>query len=134
MKTYGGSGCIIHVFSTSALVGGECSASRPGRLNPSTHWIGDWLDPRAGLDGVEKKKFLTLPGLALRLLCRLARSQSLYRLSYRGSKGRCTSCVFTLQQRCYSDMSCGHRIIKELFADSPPGIHSTHSVNKAIYT
>jgi hypothetical protein len=40
---------------------------------------------RAGLDDVEKRKFLTLTGLALRLLGLPARSQSLYRLSYPGS-------------------------------------------------
>jgi hypothetical protein len=36
------------------------------------------VDPRAGLDDVEHRKFLTLPGLELR-------SQSLYRLRYPGS-------------------------------------------------
>jgi hypothetical protein len=36
----------------------------------------------AGLDDVEKRKFLTLPGLELRPLGRPARSQSLYRLRY----------------------------------------------------
>jgi hypothetical protein len=35
----------IHVFFTSALVGGDWSASRPGRFTlgeiaPGTHWIG----------------------------------------------------------------------------------------------
>jgi hypothetical protein len=40
---------------------------------------------RAGLDNV-KRKFLTLPGLELRLFGRSARSQSLYRLRYPGSK------------------------------------------------
>jgi hypothetical protein len=54
----------------SALVGGEWSASHPGRFN-----IGDicpWypLDrrlvvPRAGLDDVEKNKFFILPRLKL---------------------------------------------------------------------
>jgi hypothetical protein len=39
----------------------------------------------AGNDDVEKRKFLTLPGLQLLPLYRPARSQSLYRLSYRGS-------------------------------------------------
>jgi hypothetical protein len=34
---------------------------------------------------MEKRKFLILPGLELPPLCRPARSQSLYRLSYRGS-------------------------------------------------
>jgi hypothetical protein len=40
------------------------------------------VDLRAGLDDVEKKKLLTLPGLELRPLGRPARSQSLYRLRY----------------------------------------------------
>jgi hypothetical protein len=35
---------------------------------PVTHWIGGWVDPRAGLDDVKKRKFFTLPGLELRLL------------------------------------------------------------------
>jgi hypothetical protein len=43
------------------------------------------MGPRAGLDDVEKRKFLTLPGLELRPLGPLARSQSLYRLRYPGS-------------------------------------------------
>jgi hypothetical protein len=76
---------LIHIFLTSALVGGEGSTSRPGRFNPGerapgTHWIGHWVDPRSGLDDLEKRKFLTLPGLELRPLSRPARSCSLYRL------------------------------------------------------
>jgi hypothetical protein len=43
------------------------------------------MDPRAGVDDVEKRKFLLLPGLEFRLLGRPDRSQSLYRLSYPGS-------------------------------------------------
>jgi hypothetical protein len=63
----------MHVYLTSALAGGEWSDSHPGRFTPGkrapgTHWIGDWVGPRAGLDDVEKRKFLTLPGLELRLL------------------------------------------------------------------
>jgi hypothetical protein len=34
MKTYGGVEIYIHIFLTSALVGGELSASRPGRFTP----------------------------------------------------------------------------------------------------
>jgi hypothetical protein len=81
----------ISTFSlTSALAGGEWSASRPDRFTPGetapgTLWIGGWVDPRAGLDDVEKGKFLTLPGFELRLLGRSARTQSLYRLRYPGS-------------------------------------------------
>jgi hypothetical protein len=40
---------------------------------------------RTCLDDVEKRKFLTLPGLKLRTLGRSARSQSLYRLRHLGS-------------------------------------------------
>jgi hypothetical protein len=43
------------------------------------------VDPRAILDDLEKRKFLTVPGLELRSFGRPARSQSLYRLSYPGS-------------------------------------------------
>jgi hypothetical protein len=62
---------------TSALVGGEWSASRPGRFTPGdrapgTHWIRGWVDPRADLDDVEWRIFLTSPGLELRPLGRPA--------------------------------------------------------------
>jgi hypothetical protein len=64
---------------TSALVGGEWSASCPGSLTPSIHWIRGWVGLKTGLD-MEKSKILPLPGLELPLLCRPARSQPLYRL------------------------------------------------------
>jgi hypothetical protein len=65
MKTYGGVDVEIHIFLTSALAGGEWSASRPGRFtpgerDPGTYGIGGWVDHRAGLDDVEKRKFLIL--------------------------------------------------------------------------
>jgi hypothetical protein len=87
MKTYGGVDVQIHLFLTSALVGGNWSASLTSRFTleeraPSTHWIGVWVFPRAGLYDVEKRKFLTLPGRELRPLGRRARSQLLYRLRY----------------------------------------------------
>jgi hypothetical protein len=82
MKAYGGVDVGIHIFLTSALAGGEWSAWRPGRFTPGeitfgTYWIGGWVDSKAGLDDMEKRKFLTLPGLELRPLGRPARSQSL---------------------------------------------------------
>jgi hypothetical protein len=60
----------IHIFLISALVGGEWSAPCPGHFTtgeraPGTHWIGGWMDTRAGLDDVETTKFLTLLGLEL---------------------------------------------------------------------
>jgi hypothetical protein len=50
-----------HAFLTSALDGGQWSASRPGRFTPEewapgTHWIGGWVGPRTGLDAVAKRK------------------------------------------------------------------------------
>jgi hypothetical protein len=46
---------------TSALDGGEWSAPRPGHftpreISPGSHWIGGWVDPRAVLDAVVKRK------------------------------------------------------------------------------
>jgi hypothetical protein len=67
MKTYRGVDVWIHIFLTSALVGGEWSASRPCPFTPGTHFIGGWVDPRAGLDDMEKWKFFTLQGLELPL-------------------------------------------------------------------
>jgi hypothetical protein len=89
MKTYGEVAVQIHSFFTSDLVEGKWSASRPSRFtsgetDPSTYWIGGWVGPRAGVDNVEKRHFLTLSGLELRLIDRPARSQSLYRLRYPG--------------------------------------------------
>jgi hypothetical protein len=43
------------------------------------------VDPRAGPDDVENRKFLIIPGLELQPLGRPARSQSLYRLRYSGT-------------------------------------------------
>jgi hypothetical protein len=40
-------------------------AALPWKRAPSTHFIGGWVDPGAGLDDMEKWKFLTLPGLEL---------------------------------------------------------------------
>jgi hypothetical protein len=90
MKTYGGSGCIDPRFldlSTSwrRVVSFTFRPLYPQERAPSTHWIGGWVGPRAGLDDMEKGKFLTLPGVELKSLGGSARSQSLYRLRCRGS-------------------------------------------------
>jgi hypothetical protein len=53
MKAYGG----VVSFTPRPLY--------PWERAPGTHWIGGWVDPRAGLDDVEKRKFFTLPGLEL---------------------------------------------------------------------
>jgi hypothetical protein len=69
MKVYG-EWIYTHIFLTSALVGGEWSTSRPGRFTPGkrapgTDWIGGSVDLRASLDDLERRKFLTIPGLEL---------------------------------------------------------------------
>jgi hypothetical protein len=69
-----------------SLTGGEWSASHPGSFTPVTHCMEGWVDPRTSLDEVEKRKFLTLPGLELQPVGRPAPIQSLYRLLYPGSK------------------------------------------------
>jgi hypothetical protein len=83
-----GSGGIAPPFLTSALDGWEWSASRTGRFTPGetasgTHWIESWVDPRAGLDAVEKRIILpyqeSISGFP-------AGNLSLYRLSYPGSE------------------------------------------------
>jgi hypothetical protein len=91
MKTHVGGGAVyIYVFLTSALAGGEWLALHSGRItarerDPINHWIGDWVGPRTGLDDVEKRKLLTVPGLEFRPIYRLTHSQSLYRVRYANS-------------------------------------------------
>jgi hypothetical protein len=71
-----------YTYLTSALEGGEWSASRPGRAlppgkePPGTHCTGGWVGPTAGMDAGVRGKILCLcrgsnPG-------RPVRSQSLY--------------------------------------------------------
>jgi hypothetical protein len=60
MKAYWGVELQLHPL-TSALDGGEWSASRTGRFTPrerapGTHWIGGWVGLRAILDAVVKRK------------------------------------------------------------------------------
>jgi hypothetical protein len=61
MKFCGGVYIEIHLFFTTELrvVGGKWSASRSCRFTsgeraPGTHWIGGWVDPRAGTDDMKK--------------------------------------------------------------------------------
>jgi hypothetical protein len=73
MKAYEGVGVQIQDLLTSALVAGEWSASRHGSFTlgetvPGTHWTEHWMGPRVCPDAVEKRKFLSLPGLELQSL------------------------------------------------------------------
>jgi hypothetical protein len=74
----------IQIFLTSALAGGEWSASGPGRFTPGEvapgiHWRGGWAWRRG------KEKILDPTRTQLLPLGRPARSQSLYGLRYPGS-------------------------------------------------
>jgi hypothetical protein len=76
---------MIHIFLTLVLGGSEWSASCPGHFTPmertpSTHCIGGWVNLRAGLDDVVKRKFLTLLELKLQTLGCPDHSHLLYRL------------------------------------------------------
>jgi hypothetical protein len=37
----------------------HASAALPGERAPGTHWIGGWVDPRAGVEDVEKILYRT---------------------------------------------------------------------------
>jgi hypothetical protein len=56
IKTYLGSEGIDHAFLTSGPDEGEWQlhalAVLPRGRAPDTHWIGSWVDPRAGLEEV----------------------------------------------------------------------------------
>jgi len=62
----------LHAFLTSAIDRDKWSAYRSGLFTPreranGTHWIGDWVGPRDGLDAVMKEEIplLPLPGFKL---------------------------------------------------------------------
>jgi hypothetical protein len=48
----------------------------------NTRWTGGWVGPRTGLDDVEKRNFMTLPGHTLQPLGRSAHSHLQYQLKY----------------------------------------------------
>jgi hypothetical protein len=75
----------IHIFLTSALAGGEWSASCPGRFTPGKDSpVPSGQEAGWAPEPVWKtwRKFFTLPGLEVRPLGLAARSQSLYQLRY----------------------------------------------------
>jgi hypothetical protein len=78
------SACDDVVKAQHALIGGEWSASPPGRAlppggPPGTHYTGGWVGSRAGLDTEARGKILSpLPGIEPRSPGRPTRSQTLY--------------------------------------------------------
>jgi hypothetical protein len=67
MKTYGGVDVKTHGFLTSAIIGGEWSASPPGRVNPATQWVGVLMGSEASLDDMEKRKLSLICGNACKV-------------------------------------------------------------------
>jgi hypothetical protein len=62
------SGGITLPFLTSSIDGSELLASYPysftlGERAPGTHWTGGWVGHRVGLDPLEKRKIVLLPGM-----------------------------------------------------------------------
>jgi hypothetical protein len=58
-----------HEGMSSALDGGECSASRPDSFTaPDTHWIRRWAGLKDGLDAVERRKYFSLVGILINIL------------------------------------------------------------------
>jgi hypothetical protein len=89
MKMYWGVEVLRYTFSASAL-GGEWWESRPGcftpvERTPGIHWIGGWVGSTAILEAVEKRKIPSPRRESNSNSYNPARSQSLHRLSYRGS-------------------------------------------------
>jgi hypothetical protein len=59
MKTYGDVEVYLHAFLTWTLDEGEWTASHtdrytPGERTAASHWIGDRVGPRAGLDSMAR--------------------------------------------------------------------------------
>jgi hypothetical protein len=92
MKTYGGIGGIASPFLTSVINRCERSASRlcrfsPGKTASVTHFAGDWLGPREGLNIMERRKNPCWESNPDPKVIQLV-AQSLYRLSYPCSQGK----------------------------------------------
>jgi hypothetical protein len=63
MKVYKDVEVYVHASLTSAIDGGEWSASRLGCFNPGEnlpviYWIVDWVNSKASHDAAEKRKIL----------------------------------------------------------------------------
>jgi hypothetical protein len=57
----------VHVLDRAATVIGRPCHFTTSKASSSTHCIGDWVGPRAGLDVMEKRNVLPAAGIARRL-------------------------------------------------------------------
>jgi hypothetical protein len=90
---------------------------------PGTHWIGGWLGPRTGLDDVERRKILSLPGLEFRPLGRPAHSQSLYQWLSNGAGQEVARCAANIM-KLYFNKEFWHQLIA-----SSPWYYTGHIEN-----
>jgi hypothetical protein len=95
------------------------------------------VGPTTGMDDVEKRKILLLPGLELRPLRRSARSQSLYRLRYPGSfYGECVRPIIHKKYErltfiynfCSRNVLLRQGITREFLLRCPYKRHADHRV------
>jgi hypothetical protein len=88
MKAYGGVDVRFFDLGTSwrRMVTFTALPLYPGQRTPSTYSIGGYVDLCAGLDDIEKLKIFDSTGIRTPTPNRPARSQSLYRVRYRGSE------------------------------------------------
>jgi hypothetical protein len=89
MRTYGGANVLIHVFLTSALMGGDGQlhdlAALAQEKCSKVSIVYEAVGPQNCYGSHGEENTPPLPGLEHRPLDRLARSQSLYLLCYPGS-------------------------------------------------
>ena len=93
---------------------------------PGTHFTGGWVGPRAGLDRCGKSR----PPTGIRASDRPARSQSIYRLSYRAHDIHMTCKIFVLKLFVISlHFKCFFEILFENFVFLTPHLHICQSIN-----
>jgi hypothetical protein len=93
MKAYWGSGGVaLLILWPRHHMGMNDQLHAPAALplrerDPGTNWVGGWVDPKAVLDAVVKRKIPSLrrESSPRTSIIHLARSPALYRLSYHGS-------------------------------------------------
>ena len=74
MNAYKGRRGTVPLILTSALA----PAALPLGKNPGTHWMGGWVDPRTGLDIMEKMKISWKLGVYVLQLFKIHTSDQFY--------------------------------------------------------
>jgi hypothetical protein len=120
------------VFLTSALVWGCGQLHAPAALppeerTPGTHWIGGWVNPKAGPDDMQKWKFSTLPWREVRPSVRPARSQLLYRQSHSDSCNSIESAGNEAAGTAYNESQYTNSCIPRIYSMGPKSDYHLHA-------